>query len=119
MIKFYGYKKCGTSRKAEQALTVLKVKYQFIDVTEHPPGATALKKIAVQAGVPYNKLFNTSGIQYRELNIKERLLAMSEAEAMRLLAGNGRLIKRPLVTDGSRSSVGFKEAEFKKTWKGR
>jgi len=119
MIKFYGYKKCGTSRKAEQALSALKMKYEFIDVTEHPPGASTLKKIAVQAGVPYNKLFNTSGIQYRELKIKEKLPAMGEAEVMRLLAGNGRLIKRPLVTDGSRSSVGYKEAEFKKTWKGR
>jgi len=118
MIKFYGYKKCGTSRKAEQALAALKVKYQFIDVTENPPTATALKKIAAQAGAPYNKLFNTSGIQYRELKIKERLPTMSAAEAMRLLAGNGRLIKRPLVTDGSRSTVGYKEAEFKKTWKG-
>jgi len=118
MLKFYGYKKCGTSRKAEKALEQMKVKYDFIDVTEHPPSASALKKAVQQSGADYRKLFNTSGVQYRELKIKDRLPTMSEAEVFKLLAGNGRLIKRPIVTDGKRATVGFNEDNFKKTWKG-
>jgi arsenate reductase len=117
MLTFYGYKQCGTCRKAEKALEQAKVKYDFIDVTENPPPAQALKKMVQQAGVNYRKLFNTSGVQYREQKIKDKLPGMSEADVMKLLAGNGRLIKRPIVTDGKRTTIGFSEAEFKKTWK--
>ena len=120
MIKFYGYKKCGTCRKAEKALEsyVAKkgIKCTFIDITEAPPSASALKKIAIQAGIDLKKMFNTSGVQYRELNIKEKLPAMSDKDILELLASNGRLIKRPLVTDDSNSTVGFKEDVFKKVW---
>jgi arsenate reductase len=117
MIQFYGYKKCGTCRKAEKALESYDVNYSFIDITETPPSSTTLKKIAEQAGVELNKLFNTSGVQYRELKIKEKLSTMSSKEILELLAGNGRLIKRPLVTNGVKATVGFKEDDFKKTWK--
>jgi arsenate reductase len=122
MIKFYGYKKCGTCRKAEKALqNYLGGKgeqYTFIDVTETPPNANALKKIAAQADVELKKMFNTSGVQYRELNIKEKLPAMSDKDILDLLAGNGRLIKRPLVTDGVKTTIGYKEEDFKKAWGG-
>lgn len=120
MIKFYGYKKCGTCRKAEKALeNSLQKKganYTFIDITETPPSASALKKIASQAEIEMKKMFNTSGVQYRELNIKAKLPTMSDKEILDLLASNGRLIKRPLVTDGTKSTVGFKEDSFKKVW---
>jgi arsenate reductase len=116
MIKFYGYKKCGTCRKAEKALGQYGAQYTFIDITEMPPGAAALKKMAAQAGVELKKLFNTSGVQYRELNIKEKLPAMSDQQILELLAGNGRLIKRPIVTDEVSTTVGFKEEDFKKAW---
>jgi arsenate reductase len=117
MIRFYGYKKCGTCRKAEKALEKYGVEYSFIDITEAPPSAAALKKIVVHAGIELNKMFNTSGVQYRELNIKEKLPAMNAKEILDLLAGNGRLVKRPLVTDGVKATVGFKEEDFEKAWK--
>jgi len=117
MISFYGYKKCGTCRKAEKALEKYGVQYSFVDITETPPNVASLKKIAEQSGIQLSKLFNTSGVQYRELNIKEKLPTMKDAQILELLAGNGRLIKRPLVTDGARATVGFTDEEFEKVWK--
>lgn len=116
MIKFYGYKKCGTCRKAELLLQRSGVNYDFIDITEHPPAATELSAIATLARTPLNKLFNTSGIQYRELKIKDQLTAMSDQAILTLLASNGRLIKRPLVIDEKQATVGFNEEQFIQTW---
>ena len=117
MLKFYGYKKCDTCRKAEKALAKMGQEYEFIDITEAPPGQAALKQIVRQSGAELKKFFNTSGVQYKELRIKDKAPRMSEAEILAMLAGNGRLIKRPLVTDGSRSTVGFDEKTFAQTWK--
>jgi arsenate reductase len=116
MLKFYGYKQCGTCRKAEQFLQHAGIAYEFIDITENPPGAEELAAIVERANVPLNKLFNTSGVQYRELKIKERLPALSGPEILALLAGNGRLIKRPLVTDEKRATVGFNTEQFAAVW---
>ena len=118
MVKLYGYKKCGTCRKAEKALADAGLDYQFIDITEQPPSGNALKKIAAQAGVDMKKMFNTSGVQYREQKVKDQLPLMSEKAMLDLLASNGRLIKRPLVTDGERSTVGFDAAAFGSVWRG-
>jgi arsenate reductase len=116
MLRFYGYRKCDTCRKAEKALGKAGREYEFIDITEAPPDAAALKRIVRQSGAELKKFFNTSGVQYKELKIKDKAAGMGEAEILALLAGNGRLIKRPLVTDGARSTVGFDEAVFAKTW---
>lgn len=116
MIQFYGYKKCGTSRKGEKALQEKGIEYLFIDITLEPPSAAALKKMIKQSGLPPTKFFNTSGGEYREGKMKERLPGMSEKEVVELLASSGRLIKRPLVTDGERTTVGFDEARFLSTW---
>ena len=117
MLKFYGYKQCGTCRKAEQFLQQSGVAYEFIDITLNPPGAEELSAIVARAGVPLNKLFNTSGVQYRELKIKERLPTLSNPEILALLAGNGRLIKRPLITGGKRATVGFDAERFAAVWR--
>jgi len=93
------------------------IAYEFIDITLNPPGAEELAAIVARAGVPLNKLFNTSGVQYRELKIKERLPALSDQEILALLAGNGRLIKRPLITDGKRATVGFDADRFAAVWR--
>jgi arsenate reductase len=115
-LTFFGYKKCSTCRKAEKALEKMGKSYEFVDITENPPSAAALKKILRDSGAELRKLFNTSGVQYKELNIKDKVAGMSDSEILTLLAGNGRLIKRPLVTDGARASVGFDEGRFSKTW---
>lgn len=115
MLTFYGYKKCSTCRNAEKALEAAGKKHAFVDITEAPPSKAELKRILAQSGLPVKKLFNTSGEQYKLLGVKDTLPTLTEAQALELLAGNGRLIKRPLVTDGTRSTVGFGE-DFAKTW---
>ncbi len=116
-MKFYGYKKCGTSTKAEKWLQSNSIPYEFTDVTEKPPSAAELKRIAAAAGIPAAKMFNTSGEAYRSENIKEKIPNLKESEIFSMLASNGRLIKRPLITDGKKATVGFKEESFSDTWK--
>lgn len=116
MLKFYGYKQCGTCRKAEQFLQQAGIDFEFIDVTENPPTAEELAAVAERANVSLNKLFNTSGVQYRELKIKAQLPGLSDREILAMLAGNGRLIKRPLITDGKRATVGFSAEKFAIVW---
>jgi arsenate reductase len=116
MLKFYGHDKCGTCRKARQWLDGHGLAYTFIDITQTPPPKTELRALARQYGL--KALFNTSGGQYRELGVKDKLPGMSEADAVTLLAGNGMLCKRPVVTDGTRRTVGFREATFAEVWTG-
>lgn len=116
MITFYGYKKCGTSRKGENKLKELGVEYDFVDITENPPPLAKLKKMYKQSGEEIKKFFNTSGAEYKNLNMKEKIPQMSEAELLAELASNGRLIKRPLITDGEISTVGYQEEKFISAW---
>tara|TARA_R110002073_G_scaffold199556_2_gene358698 strand:- start:697 stop:1062 length:366 start_codon:yes stop_codon:yes gene_type:complete len=116
MLKFYGYKKCSTCRKAEKFFQQAKIAYEFIDITENPPTVKELAAVAKIAGIPLKKIFNTSGIQYRELKIKAKLPTLSDLEILALMAGNGRLIKRPLITDGKHATVGFREELFVEAW---
>lgn len=117
MITFYGYKKCGTSRKGELFLNTHDIDYTFIDITTTPPSPSQLKTIIQQSQKPLKKFFNTSGVVYREMNLKDKLKNMSDNEMIDLLAANGKLIKRPIVTDGKISSVTFNEQEFQLLWK--
>jgi len=116
MITFYGYKKCGTSRKGEKFFNEQNKEYKFIDITITPPSRTQLEKIIIQTEKPINKFFNTSGVIYREMKLKDKLKSMSEEDKIDLLASNGKLIKRPLITDGNQSSVAFNEEEFNNIW---
>ncbi len=102
MLKFYGYKKCSSCRTAEQQLTAKKIAYEFIDITEQPPPAAELARWFHASAVDIKKLLNTSGQVYRSMGLKDKLGQMSEAEIIQLLASEGRLIKRPLITDGQR-----------------
>ncbi len=113
-MKFYGYNKCGTCRKAKKYLNDKGLEFQDIDITETPPPKTVLK--AALKSRALKKLFNTSGQQYKELNIKDKLPSMTEAQALDLLAGNGRLIKRPIAVDKDRITVGFDPAEYDAVW---
>ena len=111
---FFSYNKCGTCRKAKKILDAYKVSYDEIDITETPPPKSVLKKAIKLKGM--KKLFNTSGEQYKKLRIKDKIGDMTEVQAIELLSSNGRLVKRPIVVDGNRITVGFNEIEYKEVW---
>ena len=113
-MKLYSYSKCGTCRKAIRFLEDKNVKFELIDITETPPTRQILKAAIKSKGM--KKLFNTSGVQYRELKIKEKIGTMTESEAVDLLASNGRLIKRPIAVHKNKITVGFDMDEFNKVW---
>ena len=116
-ITLIQYPKCTTCRKAKAWLTQNGVAFQDIHIVEQTPSAAQIRAYHEASGVPLKKFFNTSGQKYRELGLKDRLATMSEDEMYDLLASDGMLIKRPIVTDGQKLTLGFKEAEFESTWK--
>ena len=113
-MKFFSYNKCGTCRKAKKILDAYTVSYDEIDITETPPPKSVLKRAIKLKGM--KKLFNTSGEQYKKLRIKDKIGDMTEVQAIELLSSNGRLVKRPIVVDGNRITVGFDEIEYKEVW---
>ncbi len=114
-LTVYGYMKCGTCRKALAWLDEREVPYRFVDITEKPPSKATLKK-ALGQGYELKHLYNTSGKAYREGKVGERRKSLSDAQQLELLAGNGRLIKRPIISDGARFTVGFDADRFAATW---
>lgn len=117
MIKLYGYNKCSTCKKAEKKLKEKGISYNFIDITTTPPSKTTLKSILKSGDYELKDLFNRSGVLYREMNMKDKIKTLSENQAIELLASHGKLVKRPIVTDGKKYTVGFKEDSFSKVWK--
>ncbi|MGD7046213.1 arsenate reductase family protein [Jeotgalibacillus proteolyticus] len=116
-ITFYSYPKCGTCRKAKKWLEESGTSFEEVHLIEAPPSKEELKELYNKSGLDLKKFFNTSGMKYRELGLKDRLGDMSDDEKLELLASDGMLIKRPLTTDGQHVTVGFKEAEFEQYWK--
>jgi arsenate reductase len=117
MLTFYHYPRCQTCVKARRYLTGKGYALRDIDITLAPPSKAQLQKFIAQSGRPYTDFLNRSGEKYRELNMKQRLKRMSEDDVVALLAREGRLIKRPIVTDGTQVTVGFKSEEFEKVWR--
>ncbi|MCO4849384.1 arsenate reductase family protein [Bacillus vallismortis] len=115
-LTFYWYPKCGTCRKAKKWLEDHGKEINDIHIAEQPPSKEELKALYEKSGLELKKFFNTSGMKYRELNLKEKLYHMSEDEQLELLASDGMLIKRPLTTDGEKVTVGFKEDQFEENW---
>ena len=115
-LTFYWYPKCGTCRKAKKWLEEHGKEINEIHIAEQPPSKEELKALYEKSGLDLKKFFNTSGMKYRELNLKEKLYHMSEDEQLELLASDGMLIKRPLTTDGEKVTVGFKEDQFEENW---
>ena len=115
-IVYYGYPKCTTCRKAKSWLDGHGVEYEEHNIKENLPGAEELKEIVSTSGLELKKFFNTSGMKYRELGLKDRLGEMTDEEKIRLLASDGMLLKRPIVADGQKVTVGFREAEFEAAW---
>jgi arsenate reductase len=89
---------------------------EIVNVFETPPSRERLEEIVARSGLDIQKFFNVSGEVYREMRLKEKLPGMSDAEKLDLLASNGRLIRRPIVFDGERVTVGYKEDEYERVW---
>ena len=109
---FLQYAKCSTCVKAKKWLEANSIAYEDRPIVEHPPTVEELKQWVAKSGLPLKKFFNTSGLLYKEMKLKDKLPAMSEEEQLQLLATNGMLVKRPLLIDGDTVLIGFKEAEW-------
>ena len=109
-MNLYQYPKCSTCRKAVKFLNDNNIEFASIDITQKPPTKAELKNMLASYDGDIRKLFNTSGIQYRELKMKDKLPTMTAKEAIDLLAENGKLIKRPFLLNADKQGiVGFKE----------
>jgi len=113
-LKVYEYKNCGTCKKALKFLNNSKIEFNKIPIRETPPTKQELNKMLSFYDSNVQKLFNTSGNDYRELNLKEKLPSMSLDEQLDLLSKNGNLVKRPFLLGKDFGMVGFKEEEWKK-----
>ena len=112
MIKFICYPKCTTCQRARAWLDESGVEYELRDIKLDNPTLEELKAWHKQSGLPLKKLFNTSGLLYKSLDLKTKLPTMSEDEMLALLASDGMLVKRPLLILDGRVLVGFKESEW-------
>lgn len=115
-VTVYEYAKCSTCRNALKWLDKKGVAYKAIPIVDKPPSEAELKRLIEKSGLPIAKFFNTSGLVYREMNLGTKLATMTDAAKLKLLASNGKLIKRPLVVTGGDVLVGFKEPEYKKVF---
>jgi arsenate reductase len=109
---FVQYPKCSTCQKAKKWLNANNVNFIDRHIAEDKPSYEELKEWYSKSGLPLKKFFNTSGMLYKEMNLKDKLADMSEDEQLKLLSTNGMLVKRPIIVDGDTVLVGFKEAEW-------
>lgn len=109
---FMEYPKCSTCKKAKKWLDDHGVEYTDRHIVEENPSYEELKTWYQKSGLPLKKFFNTSGLLYKEMNLKDKLPGMSEEEMLQLLASNGMLVKRPLVVADDVILTGFKEADW-------
>lgn len=109
---FICYPKCSTCQKAKKWLEEHKIEYTERHIAEDNPSYDELKEWCGRSGLPLKKFFNTSGLLYKEMQLKDKLPTMSDEEQLKLLATNGMLVKRPLLVKDDIVLVGFKEAEW-------
>ena len=109
---FLCYPKCTTCQKAKKWLEEQKIEYTERHIAEQKPTYDELKEWYGKSGLPLKKFFNTSGLLYKEMQLKDKLVTMNEEELLKLLATNGMLVKRPLVIGENFVLVGFKESEW-------
>jgi arsenate reductase len=112
MYTFYQYPSCSTCRKALKFLNEKEIEFVEVHLVTETPNEGVLKEILKNSGLPLKKLFNTSGKKYKELNLKDKISSMAEDEGIKLLASDGMLIKRPIISDGKKVLIGFKEEEW-------
>ena len=114
MLKFICYPKCTTCQKAKKWLDDNKIEYELRDIKFNNPTLEELAKWYNKSGLPIKKFFNTSGLLYKTLDLKNKLPDMTEDDMLKLLATDGMLVKRPLLIGDDYVLVGFKESEWDK-----
>lgn len=116
---FIEYPKCSTCQKAKKWLDAHGISYTDRHIVENCPSYGELKEWYAKSGLPLKKFFNTSGLLYKNMGLKEKLPKMTEEEQLRLLASNGMLIKRPLLIMEEKGQIlaGFRETEWEANWK--
>ena len=113
-MQFICYPKCSTCQKARKWLEANHLEFTERHIVEENPSYEELKEWYAESGLPLKKFFNTSGMLYKEMQLKDKLPTMSEEEQLKLLATNGMLVKRPLIVNGNIILTGFKEADWEK-----
>ena len=113
MTQFIEYPSCSTCKKAKLWLEEQGVPYEERNIKEQNPTYEELKQWHAQSGLPLKRFFNTSGLLYKSLHLKEKLPEMSEEEQLRLLATDGMLVKRPILITDQGLQIGFKAEEWK------
>ena len=116
-MQFICYPKCTTCQKARKWLEENGIVFEERHIKENNPTVEEIKVWRKQSGLPLKKFFNTSGLQYKALQLKDKLLTMSEEEQFTLLASDGMLVKRPLLIGEDFALLGFKEADWATTLK--
>lgn len=111
---FIQYPPCSTCKKAKQWLDDHGIAYTDRHIKEHNPSYEELKAWQEKSGLPLKRFFNTSGLLYKSLNLKEKLPTMTEEEQLRLLASDGMLVKRPILVTEKHIFTGFKESEWER-----
>lgn len=111
-VLFLEYPKCTTCQKAKKWLIEHGVAFEDRHIVDKPPSVSEMTQWTTMSGLPLRRFFNTSGLVYKSLNLKERLPTMSEEEQIALLCSNGMLIKRPLLITKEKVFIGFKEQEW-------
>lgn len=113
MMKLYGYSKWSTVKKAKAWLKENNIEFEDIEIVKNPLSKEELREIYESSGYELKKFFNTSGVKYRELGLKDIVKNESDEKLLEILASDGMLIKRPIAFDGKNVAIGFKEDEWK------
>lgn len=117
MIQFYGYPNCSTCRTAKKNLDAKGILYEELDITATPPSKNLVTSILACGDYSLKTLFNRSGQLYRQLDMKSKMNTLDETQLIQLLVQNGKLVKRPIVTDGHQHTVGYDPTVFDETWR--
>ena len=116
---FIEYPKCSTCQKAKKWLIERGIAFEERDIVTDHPSAQEIATWSKTSGLPLKKFFNTSGLKYKALNLKDKLPLMSFEEQTELLGTDGMLVKRPIVVDGERVITGFREKEWEAFFDGK
>lgn len=115
LVKFIHYPNCSTCKKAKQWLMEHNISFTEQNIKENPPTLEELKHYSTLTDKPLNKFFNTSGLKYKELNLKDKMPTLSDEEKLELLSSDGMLIKRPLLVGDDFILIGFRPQEWEQT----